>query len=83
MIKTQVQIPDDLYNEAKRVAREREMSLAEVMRRGLEYITQVYPPLNSSKPWSPPKPRRLGSFLTSSGEWRELANMPTSDSEEG
>lgn len=82
MIKTQVQIPDYLYKEAKRVAREREMSLAEVMRRGLEYMTQVYPPLHSSKAWSPPKPRHLGSFLTSPDEWRELANMPISDSEE-
>ncbi len=42
MIKTQVQIPDELYRKAKQVAKERELSLAEVMRRGLEYITQVY-----------------------------------------
>ena len=42
MIKTQVQIPDDLYRKAKQVAREREMSFAEVTRRGLEYITTVY-----------------------------------------
>ena len=82
MIKTQVQIPDDLYKEAKRVAREREMSLAEVMRRGLEYMTQVYLPLRPSTKWSPPEPRHLGSFLASSDEWRELANMPTSDSQE-
>ncbi len=81
MIKTQVQIPDDLYKEAKRVAREREMSLAEVMRRGLEYMTQVYPPLEATKAWSPPKPRHLGNFLTSSEEWREHANMPIADGE--
>lgn len=45
MIKTQIQLPDALYQELKRVAREREMSLAEVLRRGAEYITQVYLPL--------------------------------------
>ena len=45
MIKTQIQLPDYLYREAKRVAQEREMSLAEVLRRGVEYITRVYPPL--------------------------------------
>ena len=45
MIKTQIQLPDSLYYEAKRVAKEREMSLAEVLRRGVEYITRVYPPL--------------------------------------
>jgi hypothetical protein len=45
MIKTQIQLPDRLYHEAKRVAQEREISLAEVLRRGVEYITRVYPPL--------------------------------------
>jgi hypothetical protein len=53
MIKTQVQIPDELYQRAKQVAREREMSFAEVTRRGLEYITSVYPPLEPT-PWSLP-----------------------------
>jgi hypothetical protein len=43
MIKTQIQIPDELYRRAKQVAKEREMSFAEVTRRGLEYITSVYP----------------------------------------
>lgn len=54
MIKTQVQIPDDLYRAAKRVARERELSLAEVMRRGLEYIVTVYPTLDE-EPWELPQ----------------------------
>ena len=31
MTKIQIQLPDALYREAKRVAKEREMSLAEVM----------------------------------------------------
>jgi len=57
MIKTQIQLPDCLYREAKRVAREREMSLAEVLRRGVEYITRVYPPLISAheRAWHIPK----------------------------
>lgn len=74
MIKTQVQLPDDLYNEAKRVAREREMSLAEVVRRGIEYMSMVYPPLHGSTSWQPPKPRHLGGFLVSPEEWRDIAN---------
>jgi hypothetical protein len=64
MTKTQIQLPDALYREAKRVAKEREISLAEVMRRGLEYITRVYPPMKptgtKSKPWKLPDPLRLG-----------------------
>jgi hypothetical protein len=43
MIKTQIQIPDELYRRAKQVAKDREISFAEVTRRGLEYITSVYP----------------------------------------
>lgn len=49
MIKTQIQLPDALYRELKRVAKEREMSLAEVLRRGAEYITQVYLPLDQTR----------------------------------
>lgn len=83
MIKTQVQLPDDLYREVKRIAREREMSLAEVMRRGLEYMVHIYPPLQQpSQEWSPPKPRHLGNFVASPDDWREMANMPTSETEQ-
>jgi len=77
MIKTQVQIPDELYREAKRVASEREISLAEVMRRGLEYIVRAYPPLQKDPGgWSPPAPRKLGGFRAPVSQWRELANDP-------
>ena len=44
MVKTQVQFPDHLYRQAKRVAVEQEMSFAEVVRRGLEIAVQGYPP---------------------------------------
>ncbi len=47
MIKTQVQIPEDLYRKAKRIAKERQMSFGEVMRRGLEYMSRTHPPLNT------------------------------------
>jgi hypothetical protein len=74
MVKTQIQLPDELYQEAKRVAREREISFAEVVRRGVDYITRVYPPVGDRKTgWSPPAPRRLGAFLAPVESWRELA----------
>lgn len=41
MVKTQVQIPDELYRKAKKLAEAKEWSLAEVFRRGLEYMTSV------------------------------------------
>jgi len=78
MIKTQVQLPDDLYREAKRVASEREISLAEVMRRGLEYIVKVYPPIRPQQwEWTPPPPRSLGCFQAPVDDWRSLANAPS------
>ena len=44
------------------MAQEREISLAEVLRRGVEYITRVYPPLpaNAGQEWQLPGPVRLG-----------------------
>lgn len=73
MIKTQVQIPDHLYNEAKRISREYEMSFAEVVRRGLERIAPAYPPRKPVAEWSPPKPRKLGCKRLSAEQLRDLA----------
>lgn len=42
MVKTQIQIPDRLYRKAKAIAAAREISFAEVVRRGMEYVTTVY-----------------------------------------
>ena len=61
MVRTQVQIPDDLYARAKRLAEQREISLAELARRGLEYMLSVYPTAEVVVPtWQPPQPRHLG-----------------------
>lgn len=43
MIKTQIQMPDYLYREAKRISEQYEMSMAEVVRRGLERVIPSYP----------------------------------------
>ncbi|WP_343576366.1 antitoxin [Mycobacterium sp.] len=75
MIRTQVQLPDELYRDAKRVAQEHEITLAEVVRRGLEHMVQIYPRRDvASEAWQPPTARRLGPFRVSEDAWRELAN---------
>ncbi len=80
MMRTQIQLPDELYREAKRVAAEREISFAEVVRRGIEYITRVYPPREQSGgSWSPPEPKHLGDFLAPVEDWRLLADERTND----
>jgi hypothetical protein len=54
MIKTQVQIPDHLYYKAKAIAEQREWSLAEVIRRGLEHMALAYPVTSAESEWKLP-----------------------------
>ena len=76
MIKTQVQIPDELFERAKQVAAEKEWSFAEIVRRGLEYMTETNPPgRKAGGKWRLPKPRRLGPFLASEDKWTELCHQ--------
>jgi len=60
MIRTQIQLPDELYREAKKIAETKEISLAELTRRGLEYIISTYPHDNKLQPWQMPEPLKLG-----------------------
>ena len=54
MIKTQVQLPDQLYYKAKAIAEQREWSLAEVVRRGIEYMALAYPVKEMQEGWEIP-----------------------------
>ena len=77
MVKTQIQLPDHLYQAAKRVAAEREISFAEVVRRGVEYVTRVYPSLDrapDAPDWSLPPAKALGGFVAPERDWRELGS---------
>ncbi len=76
MIKTQIQIPDHLYREAKRIAADYEMSFAEVVRRSLEKTIPSYPP-RSPASWSLPTPVNMELRCPiDDDEWRLLANDP-------
>ncbi|MBI2892104.1 MAG: antitoxin [Deltaproteobacteria bacterium] len=56
MVKTQVQLPDHLYREGKRIAAEYEMSFADVVRRGLERVIPSFPPRHpTDEPWVMPE----------------------------
>lgn len=56
MTRTQIQLPDDLYQRAKAFAAERELSLAEITRRGIELFLDRFPPLGAPQaPWQLPK----------------------------
>lgn len=82
MIKTQVQIPDELFDRAKRVAAEKEWSFAEIVRRGLEQMVLRHPGRGLSSPdgWQLPEPVDLGLTTDpfANSDWREEANLGTS-----
>ena len=74
MIKTQIQIPDHLYYETKRVASDFEMSFAEVVRRGIERILAEYRPrIRPKKKWQFPKPRDMGCYPLTDAQLKQLA----------
>jgi hypothetical protein len=54
MIRTQIQLPDDLYRRAKAVAKQREISLAEMTRRGLELFLDRLGHSAGRPVWTPP-----------------------------
>jgi predicted DNA-binding ribbon-helix-helix protein len=43
MVRTQIQLPEEMYAELKAVAKEREISIAELIRRGAEYMLDILP----------------------------------------
>ena len=81
MIRTQIQLPDEIYNRAKELCKTKEISLAELARRGLEYILTVYPkPSDASMDWEMPKPRKMGWKGLSEAEIKAQAQMTPSES---
>lgn len=68
MIRTQIQLPDDLHRKAKGIAQVKEWTLAEVIRRSLEDFIDRFPKEQSdaNEPWSPPKSTEAG--------WRGLTD---------
>jgi hypothetical protein len=61
MIRTQIQLPDQVYERARRLAQAKEISLAELARRGIETILDQYPtPEAIEAEWTPPRVRSGG-----------------------
>ncbi len=60
MVKTQIQLPDVLYRDIKRLAASREWSLAETMRRAAEQFLARHRVLTPPSPWRPPVSDRVG-----------------------
>lgn len=74
MVKTQVQIPDHLFKEAKRMAAESEMSFAHVVRLGLEMVLKARPAgRQPASQWTVPKGKNMGLPLIAEEHWTEIA----------
>ncbi len=78
MKRTQIQLPDPLYEQIKKVARQLDWSVAELIRRGAEYMVRCYSASaeSESNEWKPPDAHSLGDFMVPADKWRELANEP-------
>ncbi len=75
MVKTQVQIPDHLFKEAKRIAAESEISFAHVVRMGLEMVLTARPAgRQPASQWRVPKGKNMGLPLVAEQHWTELAH---------
>ncbi|MEX2607175.1 MAG: antitoxin [Kiritimatiellia bacterium] len=76
MKRTQIQIPDTLHQQALAVAEAREISMAELVRRGLEYMIAVYPLPESQTNWELPDAFNLGSSdVFQQDDWRAALHM--------
>ena len=80
MKRTQIQLTDEVYARARKLCESREISLAELARRGIEYILSVYnaAPEDGHR-WQPPKPRRLGWTGLSDAEIKQEAQLTTAE----
>ncbi|NBV21163.1 MAG: antitoxin [Proteobacteria bacterium] len=80
MTRAQIQLPDDVYARARKVCAAREISFAELSRRGLEYMLSVYAQEPApAKEWAPPKPRRLGWKGLTDEQIKEEAQLTTTE----
>jgi len=55
MIRTQIELPEELYRRAKKVAKQHEISLAEMTRRGLEIYLDRISQRASPTAWESPQ----------------------------
>ena len=88
MVKTQIQIPDELYRRVKRLAEAQEWTRAETLRRGAELLLASRPLPRAADGWTLQPPAntqlRVDPFAdptTPAGlAWREDANLGTAAS---
>lgn len=71
MKRTQVQIPDPLYAEIKRLAERRDWSVSAVFRRAAEQFVAESGETAPDSGWRLPEPRDMGTPLVDPEHWRD------------
>ena len=82
MVRTQIQLPDELHRKVKQFAQKRELSLAEVVRRSLERFFLMFPPIQQTPlQWTLEPPANVELFTDpfANQTWREEANMRSTE----
>jgi hypothetical protein len=75
LVKTQIQLPKHLYDHLKKLSADKQISFAELIRRGAEYIYYSYNlDSDNNTKWTAPtiKPNKIINSDTQA--WREIAN---------
>ena len=76
MKRTQIQLPDHLYLAAHHLAERQEISMAELIRRGLEYILAVTPHPDVTTEWQLPAAHDLqANDPFEQEDWRAALHM--------
>ena len=74
MVKTQIQIPEELYRSLKRLAKAKEWSLAETLRRAAEqFLTRHPQAVSKTSGWKPPVSDKVGWRGLTHGQVHEMA----------
>ena len=63
MTRTQIQLPEPLFQQIKRIASARDWSVAELIRRGMEAYVKTIPETEPQIAWSMPVLRGSGGHL--------------------
>ncbi|CAN5911244.1 hypothetical protein BH11VER1_BH11VER1_13680 [soil metagenome] len=84
MTRTQIQLPEPLFQRLKKIASLRDWSVAELIRRGMESYVQTCPEVSQSPTaWTMPVLRRSGGHLVDptmvSAEAEAIENRFTKD----
>jgi hypothetical protein len=74
MVRTRVQLPDDVYKRARRLADVREISMSELVQHGLELVlTKDRSSDGTQVAWQLPAPRHLGWKGLSDAEIKDIS----------